>query len=266
MDKQPIWSTMAHVFQIDPVTRKSWIPSFGEAVPVVLYSSLTPARKIYRVIAVANAKELVNSIITAKMTFRTTSSVFGQWSDYSFNTVYGLGFATNNDLIQFSNKFSEAKNALTQSAAPSTAGAEALTAKKPLSLSLFSPPPNASNSIETLLSIYSGNSNGSNNPDIGLVNGETDVEEPSTSSIIQLKYENDMLKIALDRSNAKVQVFKKKYARVTEALQKNRNDMKRWKQHLILCTIELKKKVDELYDELHNRKTLMSITSFTMDL
>lgn len=34
------------------------------------------------------------------MTFTKTSPKFGQWSDHRANTVYGLGFAAENDLVQ----------------------------------------------------------------------------------------------------------------------------------------------------------------------
>ena len=43
---------------------------------------------------------LINSSITANMTFTKTSPKFGQWSDHRANTVYGLGFAAENDLVQ----------------------------------------------------------------------------------------------------------------------------------------------------------------------
>ena len=37
------------------------------------------------------------------MAFTKTSQKFGQWSDPRANTVYGLGFATENDLAKVSN-------------------------------------------------------------------------------------------------------------------------------------------------------------------
>ena len=38
------------------------------------------------------------------MTFTKTSQKFGQWSDVRANTVYGLGFGSENELNKVSNK------------------------------------------------------------------------------------------------------------------------------------------------------------------
>ncbi|XP_014004842.1 homer protein homolog 3 isoform X3 [Salmo salar] len=45
------------------------------------------------------------------MTFTKTSQKFGQWADSRANTVYGLGFATEQQLQQFSDQFKEVKEA-----------------------------------------------------------------------------------------------------------------------------------------------------------
>lgn len=190
MGERAIFTTKAHVFQIDPETRKKWLPSSKQAVVVSYYYD--PSKKTYRIIAIENSKALINSSITANMTFTKTSPKFGQWSDHRANTVYGLGFAAENDLVQFADKFAEAKNALralimerqraAQSAASATARPEATTAEKPLS-AVSSPPANASNS------------NASNNQDTGLADGETDVEKPSTTSIVQKEHKRiDLVK------------------------------------------------------------------------
>jgi len=41
---------------------------------------------------------LVNSTLTSNMTFTKTSQKFGQWSDAKANTVYGLGFSSEDEL------------------------------------------------------------------------------------------------------------------------------------------------------------------------
>ena len=41
---------------------------------------------------------IINSTITPNMTFTKTSQKFGQWSDPRANTVYGLGFTSENEL------------------------------------------------------------------------------------------------------------------------------------------------------------------------
>lgn len=43
---------------------------------------------------------LINSTITANMNFTKTSPKFGQWSDHRANTVYGLGFSSEKELVQ----------------------------------------------------------------------------------------------------------------------------------------------------------------------
>ncbi|XP_073771713.1 homer protein homolog 3b isoform X3 [Danio rerio] len=45
------------------------------------------------------------------MTFTKTSQKFGQWADSRANTVYGLGFSTEQQLQQFSEQFKEFKEA-----------------------------------------------------------------------------------------------------------------------------------------------------------
>lgn len=39
------------------------------------------------------------------MNFTKTSPKFGQWSDHRANTVYGLGFSAEKDLVQVSGRF-----------------------------------------------------------------------------------------------------------------------------------------------------------------
>ncbi|NWH41803.1 HOME3 protein, partial [Chloropsis hardwickii] len=54
---------------------------------------------------------IINSTITPNMTFTKTSQKFGQWADSRANTVYGLGFASEQHLSQFAEKFQEVKEA-----------------------------------------------------------------------------------------------------------------------------------------------------------
>ncbi|KAF2985930.1 hypothetical protein EK904_014139 [Melospiza melodia maxima] len=46
------------------------------------------------------AQAIINSTITPNMTFTKTSQKFGQWADSRANTVYGLGFASEQHLSQ----------------------------------------------------------------------------------------------------------------------------------------------------------------------
>ena len=96
--EQPIFTTKAHVFQIDPETKKKWLPVSTQAVPVSFYHDST--RNSYRIISMDGSRALVNSTITANMTFAKTSQKFGQWADVRANTVYGLGFSSELELTK----------------------------------------------------------------------------------------------------------------------------------------------------------------------
>ncbi|XP_062366105.1 homer protein homolog 3 [Cinclus cinclus] len=107
--EQPIFSTRAHVFQIDPATKRNWIPASKHALTVSYFYDVT--RSVYRIISVGGAKAIINSTITPNMSFTKTSHKFGQWADSRANTVYGLGFASEQHLAQFAEKFQEVKEA-----------------------------------------------------------------------------------------------------------------------------------------------------------
>ncbi|XP_035520724.1 homer protein homolog 3-like [Morone saxatilis] len=107
--EQPIFSARAHVFQIDPTTKRNWIPASKHAVTVSFFYDAN--RNVYRIISVGGTKAIINCTVTPSMTFTKTSQKFGQWADSRANTVYGLGFATEQQLHQFSDKFKEVKDA-----------------------------------------------------------------------------------------------------------------------------------------------------------
>ncbi|XP_076854148.1 homer protein homolog 1b isoform X2 [Brachyhypopomus gauderio] len=109
MGEQPIYSTRAHVFQIDPSTKKNWMPTSKHAVTVSYFYDST--RNVYRIISLDGSKAIINSTITASMSFTRTSQKFGQWADSRANTVYGLGFSSEHHLAKFADKFSECKEA-----------------------------------------------------------------------------------------------------------------------------------------------------------
>uniref|UniRef100_A0A8D3CLL2 WH1 domain-containing protein n=1 Tax=Scophthalmus maximus TaxID=52904 RepID=A0A8D3CLL2_SCOMX len=106
---QPIFSARAHVFQIDPATKRNWLPASKHAVTVSFFYDAS--RSVYRIISVGGTKAIINSTITPNMTFTKTSQKFGQWADSRANTVYGLGFATEQQLQQFAEQFKEVKEA-----------------------------------------------------------------------------------------------------------------------------------------------------------
>ncbi|XP_040842154.1 homer protein homolog 3 isoform X3 [Ochotona curzoniae] len=96
--EQPIFSTRAHVFQIDPATKRNWIPAGKHALTVSYFYDAS--RNVYRIISIGGAKAIINSTVTPNMTFTKTSQKFGQWADSRANTVYGLGFASEQQLTQ----------------------------------------------------------------------------------------------------------------------------------------------------------------------
>ncbi|KAK1792197.1 hypothetical protein P4O66_012152 [Electrophorus voltai] len=107
--EQPIYSTRAHVFQIDPNTKKNWMPTSKHAVTVSYFYDST--RNVYRIISLDGSKAIINSTITPNMSFTKTSQKFGQWADSRANTVYGLGFSSEHHLAKFADKFAECKEA-----------------------------------------------------------------------------------------------------------------------------------------------------------
>ncbi|KAI9517449.1 Homer protein 3 [Dissostichus eleginoides] len=107
--EQPIFSARAHVFQIDPATKRNWLPASKHAVTVSFFYDAS--RTVYRIISVGGTKAIINSTITPNMTFTKTSQKFGQWADSRANTVYGLGFSTEQQLQQFAEQFKEVKEA-----------------------------------------------------------------------------------------------------------------------------------------------------------
>ncbi|XP_073681902.1 homer protein homolog 3b [Garra rufa] len=109
MGEQPLFSMKAHVFQIDPATKRNWIPASKHAITVSFF--FDAGRSVYRIISVGGTKAIINSTITPNMSFTKTSQKFGQWADSRANTVYGLGFATEQQLQQFSEQFKEFKEA-----------------------------------------------------------------------------------------------------------------------------------------------------------
>ncbi|KAH8238818.1 hypothetical protein KR038_003386, partial [Drosophila bunnanda] len=122
--EQPIFTCQAHVFHIDPKTKRTWITASMKAVNVSFFYD--SSRNLYRIISVEGTKAVINSTITPNMTFTQTSQKFGQWSDVRANTVYGLGFASEAELTKFVEKFQEVKEA-TKNAAKSANGSNAVT-------------------------------------------------------------------------------------------------------------------------------------------
>uniref|UniRef100_A0A2K6GJ94 Homer protein homolog 2 n=1 Tax=Propithecus coquereli TaxID=379532 RepID=A0A2K6GJ94_PROCO len=228
--EQPIFTTRAHVFQIDPSTKKNWVPASKQAVTVSYFYDVT--RNSYRIISVDGAKVIINSTITPNMTFTKTSQKFGQWADSRANTVFGLGFSSEQQLTKFAEKFQEVKEAAKLAREKSQEKIE--TSKS---------------ACETPSSAQASSVNG------------TDDEKASHAgpADTHLKSENDKLKIALTQSAANVkkweielQTLRESNARLTTALQESAASVEQWKRQFSICRDEndrLRNKIDELEEQ-----------------
>ena len=105
MGEQPIYTTKAHIFQIDATNKKQWVPLSSSAVFVqFIYDS---QKNIGRIISADSGKAILNSTLHSNVSFLKTSQKFGQWADPKAVTVYGVGFGTETDLNRFSEKFKD---------------------------------------------------------------------------------------------------------------------------------------------------------------
>ncbi|XP_077989279.1 homer protein homolog 1-like [Glandiceps talaboti] len=258
MGEQPIYTTRAHVFQIDPTTKKNWLPSSKQAVAVSYFYDST--RNSYRIISVNGSKAIINSTITPLMTFTKTSQKFGQWSDGRANTVYGLGFGSEVELNKFSEKFNEirevtrqasekAKSGGSDSSSGSSVQSNGSVVKSPMTNNYVS-----SNQSKDNDQNEDNTSTDSANQQSTLINLRQGDSHSATDS--QLKYANDRLKIALAQSSAnakkwetELQTLKNNNAKLTTALQESTANVEEWKRQLASYKDEssrLKKRIIEL--------------------
>uniref|UniRef100_A0A8C3GF45 Homer scaffold protein 2 n=2 Tax=Anatinae TaxID=2068716 RepID=A0A8C3GF45_CAIMO len=180
---------------------------------------------------------IINSTITPNMTFTKTSQKFGQWADSRANTVFGLGFPSEQQLTKFAEKFQEVKEA-------------AKLARD-----------RSQEKIET--SSNHSQESGRETPSstrASSVNG-TDDEKASHGGPAEthLKSENDKLKIALAQSSSNVkkwetelQTLRESNARLTTALQESAASIEHWKKQFSACKEEndqLRSKIEELEEQ-----------------
>ncbi|NXS52658.1 HOME2 protein, partial [Brachypteracias leptosomus] len=232
--EQPIFTTRAHVFQIDPSTKKNWVPASKQAVTVSYFYDST--RNSYRIISVDGAKVIINSTITPNMTFTKTSQKFGQWADSRANTVFGLGFPSEQQLTKFAEKFQEVKEA-------------AKLARD-----------RSQEKIET--SSNHSQESGRETPSstrASSVNGTDDEKASHGPAEAHLKSENEKLKIALAQSSSNVkkwetelQTLRESNARLSTALQESAASIEHWKKQFSACKDEndqLRVKIEELEEQ-----------------
>ncbi|XP_056134921.1 homer protein homolog 2 [Lampris incognitus] len=232
MGEQPIFTTRAHVFQIDPTTKKNWVPASKQAVTVSYFYDST--RNSYRIISVDGSKVIINSTITPNMTFTKTSQKFGQWADSRANTVFGLGFASEQQLAKFAEKFQEVKEAAKLARDKSQEKIETSSNHSQES-GRDTPSTNQASSI-----------NGTDDEKISHGGPDADL----------LKSENDRLKTAVEQSNTnakkwetELQTLRENNARLVDALQESSANVESWKKQLSVCKEEsdtLREKIAEL--------------------
>uniref|UniRef100_A0AAY5F647 WH1 domain-containing protein n=1 Tax=Electrophorus electricus TaxID=8005 RepID=A0AAY5F647_ELEEL len=228
---QPIFTTRAHVFQIDPTTKKNWVPASKQAVTVSYFYDST--RNSYRIISVDGSKVIINSTITPNMTFTKTSQKFGQWADSRANTVFGLGFASEQQLAKFAEKFQEVKEAAKLARDKSQEKTE----------------------TSSNYSQESGRATPSTNK-ASSMNGTDDEKISHVPDNTVLKSENDRLKTAIEQSNSnakkwetELQALRENNVRLGDTLQEANSSVEKWKTQAAVCQEEnttLKKKISEL--------------------
>uniref|UniRef100_H3D7H6 WH1 domain-containing protein n=1 Tax=Tetraodon nigroviridis TaxID=99883 RepID=H3D7H6_TETNG len=215
--EQPIFSTRAHVFQIDPSTKKNWVPTSKHAVTVSYFFDST--RNVYRIISLDGSKAIINSTITPNMTFTKTSHKFGQWADSRANTVYGLGFSSESHLTKFADKFAEFKEA-----------ARLAKEKSQEKIELTSTASQESAPADQQLPLTPGNFNGT---DEGRVT-------PGTPQHAEVRAEPSQNALPFSQSSssigkhweAELEALKGNNAKLTAALLESTANVKQWKQQL----------------------------------
>lgn len=225
-----VLSINAHVFQIDPVSRKSWVPFAKDAIPI---SYIVDDQGTYRIeVKLPDTGEcVVDSVLQDSMHFTKTSQKFGQWTDQKANTVYGVGFLTEDELQRFTDEFEK--------------GISPPRSRHSSSTSPSKPP--AAVAAASAASAASGGDDGAREPS-------------STDQLTQLKYENERLKIALGTSSAnakrweqELQTLKNNNARLKTALQESAHNVEEWKAQLTAWREEstrMKAQVHELESQL----------------
>ncbi|XP_027006560.1 homer protein homolog 3 isoform X1 [Tachysurus fulvidraco] len=229
--EQPIFSSRAHVFQIDPATKRNWIPASKHAVTVSFFYDAN--RHAYRIISVGGTKAIINSTITPNMTFTKTSQKFGQWADSRANTVYGLGFATEQQLNQFSERFKEVKEAARLARDKSQDKMELANAALNIAAPQFSQNPLQSPDFPHDLS------DELQSPPVMCVNGPDDKLFRSQSADITLSSEKERIKKMLSEGsicemNLETELFtlQDNNAKLVAALHEANANVEQWKKQL----------------------------------
>ncbi|XP_016352056.1 homer protein homolog 3-like isoform X1 [Sinocyclocheilus anshuiensis] len=235
--EQPIFSTRAHVFQIDPATKRNWIPASKHAVTVSFFYDAN--RHAYRILSVGGTKAIINSTVSPNMTFTKTSQKFGQWADSRANTVYGLGFATEQQLHQFAERFKEVKEAVRLAREKSQDKMELSTAALSIAAPQFSQ--DLSDELQS--------------PPVMCVNGPEDKLFRSQSADITLSSEKERIKKMLSEGsicemNLEAELFtlQDSNAKLVAALHEANANVEQWKKQLAAYQEETDRLRDQVAD------------------
>ncbi|XP_056680786.1 homer protein homolog 1 isoform X4 [Monodelphis domestica] len=235
MGEQPIFSTRAHVFQIDPNTKKNWVPTSKHAVTVSYFYDST--RNVYRIISLDGSKAIINSTITPNMTFTKTSQKFGQWADSRANTVYGLGFSSEHHLtkfsscLQFAEKFQEFKEA-----------ARLAKEKSQEKMELTSTPSQESAGGDLQSPLTPESINGTDDERTHEVTQNSEPRAEPTQNALPFSHSSAISK----HWEAELATLKGNNAKLTAALLESTANVKQWKQQLAAYQEEA--------ERLHKRK------------
>ncbi|XP_016388307.1 homer protein homolog 3-like [Sinocyclocheilus rhinocerous] len=235
--EQPIFSTRAHVFQIDPATKRNWIPASKHAVTVSFFYDAN--KHAYRIISVGGTKAIINSTISHNMTFTKTSQKFGQWADSRANTVYGLGFATEQQLHQFAERFKEVREAARLAREKSQDKMELSNAALSIAAPQFSQ--DLSDELQS--------------PPVMCVNGPEDKLFRSQSADITLSSEKERIKKMLSEGsicemNLESELFtlQDSNAKLVAALHEANANVEQWKKQLVAYQEETERLRDQVAD------------------
>uniref|UniRef100_A0A3Q2ZS64 Homer scaffold protein 2 n=1 Tax=Kryptolebias marmoratus TaxID=37003 RepID=A0A3Q2ZS64_KRYMA len=178
---------------------------------------------------------IINSTITPNMTFTKTSQKFGQWADSRANTVFGLGFGSEQQLSKFAEKFQEVKDAAKLARDKSQEKGETLSNHSQES------------GRDTPSADQASSFNGTDDEKISHVGPEA----------AQLKSENERLKSVVEQSNTntkkwetELQTLRENNARLVDALQESSANVETWKKQLNAC----KEESDTLRQKVRRRE------------
>lgn len=109
-----LYDTRAHVFQINPETKNSWLPKGESAIPISFVAAMNQTnetqptnKRELKIIGTNQDGDIVlEAVILQKTQFTKRSQKFGQWTDHT-GMVYGLGFNSESELNEFVETFQD---------------------------------------------------------------------------------------------------------------------------------------------------------------